>query len=647
VPFIIFSLAEIPATAPILTIYGSSWGSDPTQLEVELVTTPRRTCAVFSATETSLKCYTNASVDPFRVDSDLLAIVSRASGRTNLQNVARIVSPPFVSNSGNSSSGKFAMSSKLIRVEGQRLGSSAQDLNVTLVLQSSRRRRSSLAEITIGCLPVNATDSYVLCEPQAPLSTTGTLSAIIYRQGAPSGSPVLIGQVIAPARVSDTVSSRIVAANADVVTITGTGFAENPYHKENSVIFSTGSCTEVLRATKDTIECRWTGASSSSASTLSARVFSFGGESSDGQVSVAKIIPPPAFTSSSSEYSVALGSTSLTLRGSSFDPTQSGTTKVFVSYDISVSNPISTACAIQTSTTDQVVCLLPSGSLNKTGNLYAQVLAYGGSSNYSSVVFVFDPSGQIAGGVVGAIVGIFAIAGLVVFFLYRKRLAAFEKQRKMLESQIPKELQPLVNIKSSEIKMMHKLGEGSFGAVFLGEYKGRYCAVKKLSANVIATAVSEFFREASLMLSIKPHRNIVRVFGMCQEMGNFMMLMEFLPRGSLDKYIKTSIPEGSPVPAMEPRVQWRIIRGLAAGMAGLAQQNIVHRDLAARNVLLDANLDSKVADFGFSRFVSNMSFGSKLHMLTPVDNRSIVGEDKAGKTNSSVGPSTLIRTSSC
>jgi hypothetical protein len=36
-----------------------------------------------------------------------------------------------------------------------------------------------------------------------------------------------------------------------------------------------------------------------------------------------------------------------------------------------------------------------------------------------------------------------------------------------------------------------------------------------------------------------------------------------------------------------------------------------------------------------------------LHMLTPVDNRSIVGEDKAGKTNSSVGPSTLIRTSSC
>lgn len=124
------------------------------------------------------------------------------------------------------------------------------------------------------------------------------------------------------------------------------------------------------------------------------------------------------------------------------------------------------------------------------------------------------------------------------------------------------------------------------------------------------------------MLSIKPHRNIVRVFGMCQEMGNFMMLMEFLPRGSLDKFIKTSIPDGSPTPVMEPRVQWRIVRGLAAGMAALASQNIVHRDLAARNVLLDANLDSKVADFGFSR---------------------IVGEEKEGKTNASVGPGMSIR----
>jgi serine/threonine protein kinase len=66
-----------------------------------------------------------------------------------------------------------------------------------------------------------------------------------------------------------------------------------------------------------------------------------------------------------------------------------------------------------------------------------------------------------------------------------------------------------------------------------------------------------------------------------------------------------------------PEVLFRVVRGIARGMAHLASQNIVHRDLAARNILLDANFEPKVSDFGFSR---------------------VVGESGQGKTSAAVGP---------
>jgi serine/threonine protein kinase len=64
-----------------------------------------------------------------------------------------------------------------------------------------------------------------------------------------------------------------------------------------------------------------------------------------------------------------------------------------------------------------------------------------------------------------------------------------------------------------------------------------HVAIKKLAGSMLSSQVNDFFREASLMLSIPRHRNVVRIFGMCQEMNNFSLVMEFLPSGSLDGYI--------------------------------------------------------------------------------------------------------------
>lgn len=135
--------------------------------------------------------------------------------------------------------------------------------------------------------------------------------------------------------------------------------------------------------------------------------------------------------------------------------------------------------------------------------------------------------------------------------------------------------------------------------------------MKKLTTNVSGQQASEFFREASLMLSLKDHPNVTKVFGMCQEAGNFSMVMEFLPNGSLDALIADQGQE------FTEAFIWNIARGSAAGMASLASQHIVHRDLAARNILLGSDMSPKVADFGYAR---------------------VVGEEAVGQTKTTVGP---------
>jgi ephrin-A len=157
----------------------------------------------------------------------------------------------------------------------------------------------------------------------------------------------------------------------------------------------------------------------------------------------------------------------------------------------------------------------------------------------------------------------------------------------------------------------------------LGKFNKRVVAIKRLTGSMMSSHVAEFFREASLMLSIKPHKNIVRIYGMCQEMNNFSLVMEFLPNGSLDSFLASTVGAGETI---EPRLLFRIVRGIARGMEALASQNIVHRDLAARNVLLDSDMEPRIADFGFSRVVNDTDKQGQTYGFSFVTNVSFTGD---------------------
>jgi serine/threonine protein kinase len=125
------------------------------------------------------------------------------------------------------------------------------------------------------------------------------------------------------------------------------------------------------------------------------------------------------------------------------------------------------------------------------------------------------------------------------------------------------------------------------------------------------------------MLSLKRHRNIVSTFGMCQEQANFSMVMEFLPNGSLLDLCQRTMEESGEL--LTDRTMWKVLRGVALGMSALASQGVVHRDLAARNILLDAELEPRVSDFGFSRNVGEQSQGKTASTVGPVKVRPSCG----------------------
>ncbi|CAO2047524.1 unnamed protein product [Urochloa humidicola] len=173
-------------------------------------------------------------------------------------------------------------------------------------------------------------------------------------------------------------------------------------------------------------------------------------------------------------------------------------------------------------------------------------------------------------------------------------------------------------IQWEEIAMGERIGLGSFGEVYRGEWHGTEVAVKKfLQQDLSGDALEEFRTEVRIMKRLR-HPNVVLFMGAITRVPNLSIVTEFLPRGSLFRLIHR------PNNQLDERKRLRMALDVARGMNYLHNCSpvIVHRDLKSPNLLVDKNWVVKVCDFGLSRmknktFLSSRSTAGTAEWMAP------------------------------
>lgn len=169
-------------------------------------------------------------------------------------------------------------------------------------------------------------------------------------------------------------------------------------------------------------------------------------------------------------------------------------------------------------------------------------------------------------------------------------------------------------------KIIEQIGRGGMADVYLAKdliLDGEEVAVKVLRTNYQTDpiAVARFQREARAMSELD-HPNIVRITDMGEEDGQQYLTMEYVSGLDLKRYIKENAPLSN-----EEAV--RLMGQILLAMRLAHMRGIVHRDLKPQNVLLTADGQVKVTDFGIavafaetSLTQTNSMLGS-VHYLSP------------------------------
>lgn len=153
-------------------------------------------------------------------------------------------------------------------------------------------------------------------------------------------------------------------------------------------------------------------------------------------------------------------------------------------------------------------------------------------------------------------------------------------------------------------RLLKTIGKGNFAKVKLARHipTGREVAIKIIDKTQLnPSSLQKLYREVRIM-KILNHPNIVKLFEVIETEKTLYLVMEYASGGEVFDYL---VAHGR-MKEKEARAKFRQI---VSAVQYCHQKHIVHRDLKAENLLLDADMNIKIADFGFS---NEFTVGGKL-----------------------------------
>jgi len=155
------------------------------------------------------------------------------------------------------------------------------------------------------------------------------------------------------------------------------------------------------------------------------------------------------------------------------------------------------------------------------------------------------------------------------------------------------------DVKPKDFELFERLGQGSFGAVWLGQHikTKRICAIKAISTE--GADMESTMAEISFMRELySPY--IIQYYGSISNGPELWILMEYCSGGSTRDLMK-ALKE----PISEPEIA-SIMKNVFRGLEYLHSMHKIHRDIKAGNIMLDACGDAKLGDFGISSDFNSM-----------------------------------------
>ncbi|KAJ8644546.1 hypothetical protein MRB53_006294 [Persea americana] len=146
-----------------------------------------------------------------------------------------------------------------------------------------------------------------------------------------------------------------------------------------------------------------------------------------------------------------------------------------------------------------------------------------------------------------------------------------------------------------------KIGQGSYGSVYLGKLRGTDVAIKQMKN----TKSKEFLAELNILCKVH-HTNLIELIGYASGGDSLFLVYEFAQNGALSDHLHNPAMRGY------KSLPWTTRVGIALDAAkGLEYIHMhtkpyyVHRDVKTSNILLDSNFRAKIADFGLVKLLES------------------------------------------